>query len=72
MAGLTPPNGIATFCLGNGALKCDGCQHEKNWKTLNQMPEALRKAMQAQAKCINDDDCILAGRPWYAPVDPQN
>ena len=57
-------NGITHYCLGNGSLKCDGCQQEKNWQTLNQMPDALRKSLQAQAQRIDDTDCILAGRPW--------
>jgi hypothetical protein len=58
-------NGINHYCLGNGAPKCDGCRQEKNWQTLNQMPATLRKTLQAQAQRIDDDDCILAGRPWY-------
>jgi hypothetical protein len=53
------------YCLGNGALKCDGCQQEKNWQTLNQMPDALRRSMQADMQRISDDECILRGRPWY-------
>jgi hypothetical protein len=53
------------FCLGNGSEKCNGCQKEKNWQMLNQMPETLRLAIQKQAKRINDDECILRGRPWY-------
>lgn len=56
---------ITHFCLGNGALKCDGCGQEKNWQTLNQMPDALRKSMQSQAQRIDDTECILRGRPWY-------
>lgn len=60
---------ITHYCLGNGALKCGGCGQEKNWQTLNQMPDALRKSMQAQAVRISDDDCILSGRPWY--IAPQ-
>lgn len=38
-------NGITHYCLGNGALKCDGCKQEKNWQTLNQMPDTLRKSL---------------------------
>lgn len=57
--------GISTFCLGNGALKCDGCGQEKNWQTLNQLPDALRLAIQKTAKRIDDTACILQGRPWY-------
>ena len=36
-------NGITHYCLGNGALKCDGCGQEKNWQTLNQMPDTLQR-----------------------------
>ena len=56
---------IKTFCLGNGALGCDGCGQEKNWQTLNQLPDALRKSIQAQAIRIDDTQCILLGRPYY-------
>jgi len=58
--------GISTFCLGNGALKCDGCGQEKNLQTLNQLPDALRLAIQKTAKRIDDTACILQGRPWYS------
>ena len=57
-------NGITHYCLGNGELKCDGCGQAENWQTLNQMPDALRKAMQAQAQRIDDTECILSGRRW--------
>ena len=30
-----------------------------------QMPDTLRKSLQAQARRIDDTDCILSGRPWY-------
>lgn len=62
--------GISTFCLGNGALKCDGCGQEKNWQTLNQLPDALRLAMQKNANRINDTACILRGRSWYIGNQP--
>lgn len=55
---------IETFCLGNGEIGCDGCGQEKNWQVLNQMPDALRLAMQDGAKRINDAECILRGRLW--------
>ena len=58
---------ITLFCLGNGELGCDGCQREKDWQTLNQLPDSLRLAIQGQAKCIDDTVCILAGRPLYKP-----
>lgn len=62
---------IDKYCLGNGALGCDGCQHEKNWQMFNQMPDALRIAMQKSAQRINDDACILSGRPFFVGVQPQ-
>lgn len=58
-------NGITQYCLGNGEPKCDGCKQEKNWQTLNQMPDALRKSIQSSAERIDDDACILSGRRWY-------
>lgn len=57
--------GITRYCLGTGLSPCDGCQMETNWRTLNQMPSALRTALQAQARRIDDTECILSGRPWY-------
>jgi hypothetical protein len=57
--------GITRYCLGTGLSPCDGCQMEANWNMLNQMPAALRTALQAQASRIDDTDCILSGRPWY-------
>jgi len=63
--------GISAFCLGNSALKCDGCGQEKNWQTLNQLPDALRLAIQKTAKHINDTDCILSGRPFYIGPQPE-
>ncbi len=59
---------ITHFCLGNGELGCDGCQQEKNWQTLNQLPDPLRLAIQGQAKRIDDTACILCGRPFYRPT----
>ena len=58
---------ITLFCLGNGDRGCDGCQREKDWQTLNQLPDPLRLAIQGQAKRIDDMVCILAGRPLYKP-----
>lgn len=58
-------NGITHYCLGTGELKCIGCGQERNWQTLNQLPDTLRKALQAQAQRIDDAECILSSRPWY-------
>lgn len=62
---------ITSYCIGNGELKCDGCRQEKNWQTLNQLPDSLRLAMQKAATRINDTDCILAGRPFYIGPQPK-
>lgn len=48
---------ITLFCLGNGDIGCDGCQREKDWQTLNQLPDPLRLAIQGQAV-----------RPWHVSV----
>lgn len=63
--------GITAYCLGNGARGCDGCDKEKNWQTLNQMPNALRLSIQRTAKRINDTDCILSGRPHYSSTQSE-
>jgi hypothetical protein len=57
--------GITRYCLGTGLSPCDGCQMEANWNMLNQMPAALRTALQAPAQRINATACRLDGRPWY-------
>lgn len=52
------------FCLGNGEPRCDGCGQEKNWQRLNEMPDQWRKNKQAEMTRIDDQECILRGRPW--------
>lgn len=47
------------YCLGYTHAKCDTCQHEKNWQILNQLPDALRKSMQKEAKRVDSDKCRL-------------
>ena len=56
---------MKTYCLGYAHEKCGTCQHWKNWQTLNQMPDALRKPMQSQAKRVDDDLCRLTGMGAY-------
>ena len=48
--------------------KCDTCQHEKNWQTLNQMPDALRLSMQGTAARIDSDKCRLAKMGEHVPA----
>lgn len=68
----TRPPLMESYCLGNGALGCDGCGQEKNWQLLNQLPDALRKNMQAQMKRIDDTQCILRGRPFFRATEAKN
>jgi hypothetical protein len=60
---------VKTFCLGYTHDKCDTCQHEKNWQTLNQLPDALRLSLQGAATRINSDKCRLTKMGERAPVD---
>lgn len=60
------------YCLGNGEPGCDGCGQEKNWQTLNQLPDALRKVLQAQMVRIDDTGCILRGRPFFKATEAKN
>ena len=53
------------YCLGYTHERCTTCQHWKNWKTLNQMPDALRKPIQSQAQRVDDDRCRLTGVGAY-------
>lgn len=57
-----------TFCLGYSHKKCDTCQHEQNWQTLNHMPNALRLSMQSGMTSINIDKCRLTNMGEYSPA----
>jgi hypothetical protein len=59
---------ISTYCLGYTHDKCDTCQHEKNWQTLNQMPTALRLALQGSADRIDSDKCRLTKMGEHVPT----
>lgn len=56
---------MKAYCLGYTHERCSTYQHWKNWQTLNQMPDALRKPMQAQAQRVDDDRCRLTGMGAY-------
>jgi hypothetical protein len=60
--------GMTTYCLGYAHLKCVTCQHEANWQTLNQMPDELRIAVQAQLTRINIDECRMTRMGEYQPA----
>lgn len=61
--------GFSTYCLGTGAMdRCKTCRHEKNWLTLNEMPDALRKPMQAKMLRVNESRCQIASGAFYEPA----
>jgi hypothetical protein len=57
---------MKSFCLGYTHEKCGTCQHEKNWQTLNQMPDALRKPLQAAMTRIDSDKCRMTSMGEHA------
>lgn len=48
--------------------KCATCKNQRNWQTLNQMPDALRKPIQAGMKHVRVDACRLLGMGAYDAV----
>lgn len=61
---------FSTYCLGTGALsQCKTCQHEKNWLTLNEMPDALRKPLQATMLRVNESRCQITSGTLYQPAN---
>lgn len=61
--------GIKTYCLGVGCMtKCNTCQHDHNWHMLNQMPDILRKSIQATARRIPQDACQLTSGLYFSPM----
>jgi len=63
------------YCLGNGERGCDGCAAEKNWQSINELPNEYRIRLQSNQNFVRVDDteCILRGRPYYkttAPIEP--
>lgn len=53
-------------------VKCDTCQWEANWQTLNELPDTLRRAMQKQMVSISTDACqITSGRYYKARAEPE-
>ena len=55
-----------TYCLGVGCMsKCKTCLHEQNWQTLNQMPDTMRKTMQAGMKRQDESFCQVTSGKLY-------
>lgn len=47
--------------------KCETCLHEDNWKTLNQMPDLLRKTQQAPMRRIDESWCHISNGQLFTP-----
>lgn len=56
------------FCLGYMHEKCDRCQNQSNWKTLNQMPDALRLNLQNKMQHIKDEECRLTNMGFFVQM----
>lgn len=57
---------MKSYCLGYTHTKCESCQHEKNWQTINQLPDALRKKMQEGMARIDSDKCRMTAMGEYS------
>jgi hypothetical protein len=57
---------MKSYCLGYTHNKCDTCQHEKNWQTLNQMPDALRRPMQREMIRVDSTRCRMTDMGLHA------
>jgi hypothetical protein len=57
-----------SYCLGYTHDKCDKCQNQANWQSLNQLPDALRRSMQKTMLCVPIDKCRLTKMSFYQPV----
>lgn len=59
---------MKTYCLGYSHQKCDSCQLVDNWRTLNQMPNSLRLALQNDMRCVDQDACRLTNMGEHKPI----
>ena len=60
---------FSAYCLGTGCMiKCETCQHEKNWQILNEMRDELRKPMQANMANISTTACQITNGRYYEPT----
>lgn len=58
-----------TYCLGVGCMtKCETCQNEKNWQTLNEMRDELRLPMQRSMRSIDTTACQITSGRFYDPI----
>jgi phosphoglycerate dehydrogenase-like enzyme len=60
------------YCLGYEHDRCGTCQNEKNWQTLNQMPDALRLSIQRSGERVNIDKCRLTKMGEWEALQPDH
>ena len=61
------PISFSAYCLGTGCMeKCRTCQHDANWTTLNEMPDALRKSLQSKMQRVDESLCQISSGSLYA------
>jgi hypothetical protein len=64
-----PGVSFKTYCLGVGCMdKCRTCQHDKNWKTLNELPDVARLAMQKNMIRVKESICQMTSGKFFEPI----
>lgn len=60
------------YCLGVGCMtKCESCQFDKNWRTLNELPNELRLSMQSEMARINETACQITSGKFYIALNKE-
>lgn len=58
-------NEMQFYCLGYTHDKCDQCKNHAYWNALNQMPDNLRKSLQAKSTRVSSDNCRLTKMSFF-------
>lgn len=59
-------NGKRHICLGYGTgTKCDTCDNYKHWLNIDLLDEEERKKNLSNSLRIEEDLCVLNGRPYF-------
>lgn len=69
-----PKKEMTTYCLGTGMVICNFCQHDENWKHLNNdniISDTERLVLQNDMKRIDEELCQLTnGKSFITKVLP--
>lgn len=70
-----PKKEMTTYCLGTGMVICNFCQHDANWKYLNNdniVSDTERLALQKDMLRIDDEVCQLtSGKMFLEKESPK-